>query len=358
MQKKFTVLSDMIEVIKTNMEGNLMIRTALLSKWHVHAEDYAKQAKENPEISIELVWDEDAERGKQWAEKLGVAFESDLDTVLTNKNIDAVIVDTPTNMHKDVIIAAVINKKHVFTEKVLAFSLKDCEDIYSAVKSNDVKMMVSLPRLTESYYLYAQEVLDRGWLGELTSIRCRLAHNGAVPFEGHPNGWLPEHFFNKEQCGGGSLIDLGAHPIYLTNRLAGPAKALTARLQHTRGLDVDDNAVVIIEYQSGALGTIETGFLSKQSPFQLELYGTEGVLLIEDSKIRIKSSQFEKENWITPEELPVSLPSAMEQWVKAINGKSKPSIMEKDILHLTLVNQAATLSNKENRRVDLEEIQG
>jgi len=333
-----------------------MIRTALLSKWHVHAEDYAKQAKEHPELSIEVVWDEDVERGQQWAEKLGVPFESNLDAVLSNPEIDAVIVDTPTNMHKEVIIAAANNKKHIFTEKVLAFTVNECKEILSAIQANGVELMVSLPRLTESYYLYAQEALDRGWLGELTSIRCRLAHNGAVPYEGHPNGWLPDHFFNKEQCGGGSLIDLGAHPIYLTNRLAGPARALTARLQHTRGLEVDDNAVVLVEYESGALGTIETGFLSKDCPFQLELYGTEGTLLIEDDQIRIKRSG--EDGWVSPEEIPASLPSAIDQWVMAIKGDSKPSILEKDTVHLTLVNEAAVISNEENRRVELAEILG
>ncbi|HEX7065917.1 MAG TPA: Gfo/Idh/MocA family oxidoreductase [Bacillales bacterium] len=333
-----------------------MIRTALLSKWHVHADDYAGQAKENPNVSIEVVWDEDAERGEQWAEKLGVPFEKDLNAVLANPEIDAVIIDTPTNQHRDVILAAAQNQKHIFTEKVLAFTVEDCDEIFSAVEANGVELMVSLPRLTEFYYLYAQEVLDRGWLGELTSIRCRLAHNGAVPFEGHPNGWLPEHFFNKEQCGGGSLIDLGAHPIYLTNRLAGPAEAVTARLKNTKGYEVDDNAVVLVEYQSGALGTIETGFLSNQSPFQLELYGTEGTLLVEDEDIRLKSSHLEKQGWVKPEEFPEALPMPLEQWVEAILKKKQPSVKWRDARDLTLINEAAALSHQEKRRVQLDEV--
>lgn len=333
-----------------------MIRTALLSKWHVHAEDYAKQAKENPQLSIDVVWDDDVERGVQWAEKLGVPFEEDLDAVLSNSEIDAVIVDTPTNQHKDVILEATRHQKHIFTEKVLAFTVQDCDEIFSAVESNDLVLMVSLPRLTESYFLYAREVLDSGWLGELTSIRCRLAHNGAVPLDGHPHGWLPKHFFNKEECGGGSLIDLGAHPIYLTNRLAGPAEAVTARLNRTNGLEVDDNAVVLVEYASGALGTLETGFLSNQSPFQLELYGTDGALLIEDEKIRLKSSHLEQQGWTTPEELPAPLPMPMEQWVAAIKGNKQPTITEEDVRNLTLINQAAALSNEEQRRVRVTEI--
>lgn len=47
-----------------------MLRVALLSKWHVHAIDYAAQAQDNPNITISAVWDEDPARGKEWAEKL------------------------------------------------------------------------------------------------------------------------------------------------------------------------------------------------------------------------------------------------------------------------------------------------
>jgi scyllo-inositol 2-dehydrogenase (NAD+) len=332
-----------------------MIKVAMLSKWHVHAEDYAGQANENANLTIKVVWDERKDRGEKWAEKLGVPFEKDLEKVLTNPDIDAVIVDTPTHLHKEVIILAAKHKKHIFTEKVLAFTIQDCEEILSAVKENDVKLMVSLPRLTENYYLYSQEVLDKGLLGRLTSIRCRLSHDGAVPVEGHPNGWLPEHFFNKEECGGGALIDLGAHPIYLTNRLAGPAKAVTARLQQTLGYEVDDNAVALIEYESGALGTIETGFLSTGSPFQLELYGTEGSLLIEDNTIRLKSRQLGRE-WITPEQLPEALPIAMEQWVQNILAEKEPTITEEDVIGLTLINQAASLSHEQARRVETVEL--
>jgi predicted dehydrogenase len=198
--------------------------------------------------------------------------------------------------------------------------------------------------------------VDRGLLGELTFVRCRLAHNGAVPSEQHPNGWLPPHFFNEKQCGGGSLIDLGAHPIYLTNRLAGPAITATARLSKVKNEQVDDNAVVLVEYESGALGTIETGFVSGKSPFQLELYGTEGALFIEDESIRLRSNGKDGEEIVGAGEAPVALLSPMEQWVDAITGKAKPSIANEDVRNLTLINQAAALSNRENRTVRMTEI--
>lgn len=332
-----------------------MVNVALLSKWHVHADDYARQANQNEQIQIKVVWDENIVRGQEWAKKLAVPFERNLEKVLTNPDIDAVIVDTPTNLHKEIINLSAENKKHIFTEKVLAFTVQDCKEIYDAVKKNSVNLMVSLPRLTENYYLYAQQVLNEGLLGKLTSIRCRLAHNGAVPFEGNPHGWLPKHFFNKEECGGGAFIDLGAHPIYLTNRLAGPVKAVTARLQQRDGDEVDVNSVAIIEYENGALGTIETGFLSSGSPFQLELYGTKGSLLIEDNKIRLKSKQL-GEGWNTPETLPPALPLPMEQWINSMIEGQVPSITENDVLGLTLINQAALLSQAQGRRVETAEV--
>lgn len=333
----------------------MMKNVAVLSRWHVHADDYVREIKENEHLSIGLVWDEDKERGKKWAEELGVPFEQDLQAVLANSSIDAVVVNTPTNLHKEVIIAAANNKKHIFTEKVLAFTVADCEKIYAAVKANGVHLMVSLPRLTADYYVYAQKALDKGWLGDLTMVRCRLAHNGAVAGKGQTHGWLPARFFDKEQSGGGSFIDLGAHPIYLTNRLAGPAQALHANLKQAKGLEVDDNAVVMVEYESGALGVIETSFLSNGSPFQLELYGTEGTLLIEDEQIRLKSSQHGGGEWVQPEALE-ALPMPMEQWSGLLQDGTEPTITKDDVIQLTRINEAAALSNSSGCRVELKEM--
>lgn len=330
-----------------------MISTALISKWHVHAMDYAKQAQENEHISLEVVWDENEERGGAWAKELDLRFEKDLTNVLSDPEIDAIIVDAPTNLHKEIMIAAAKKGKHIFTEKVLAFSMKDCEEIYEVVEAAGVQLMLSLPRLTDNYYLYAQEALDRRLLGQLTTIRCRLAHNGGVPNKGDDYGWLPAHFFDREACGGGALIDLGAHPIYLTNRLAGKAVAVSARLTSVLDRPVDDNASVIVEYESGATGILEAGFVSAHSPFQLELYGTEGTLLIEEQSVRIKSNKLNSTEWETPA-LPTNIDSPMTQWVNAIVNKEQVTITKEDAVNLTRINEAAIASHKQGKRVFLD----
>ncbi|MEC3885587.1 Gfo/Idh/MocA family oxidoreductase [Halobacillus sp. HZG1] len=330
-----------------------MIRVALLSKWHVHAVDYAREASENPSVSISKVWDEDVERGKIWAEELGVPFDDQLERVLSDPEIDGVIVTSPTNAHKEIITAAANHGKHIYTEKVLSFNRTDDEEIFSTIENAGVKFMVSLPRLTSRYYLYAQKIINDGTLGTVNMIRCRVAHNGAVPNEDHKNGWLPERFFDKDQCGGGTLIDLGAHPIYLANRLAGEPKAVSAQLHSLMGRGVDDHSVATVEYESGILAVLESSFVSSGSPFQLEIYGTNGTLMVEGSEVRIKSRTHGMDEWTSPD-LPPATRSPMQQWVDDILLQKNPDITKEDALRLTSVNEAAALSHKNDKRIIIE----
>lgn len=319
----------------------------------MHADDYAKEALENLDIQIKKVWDDNVERGEQWAKELDVPFEENIDKVMKDDDIDAIIVTTSTNLHTEILLKACQHNKHIFTEKVLALSVKESEEIWKAKLKYNVQLMVSLPRLTEKEFLCAEEAVEKGWLGNLTMIRCRLAHDGAVIPDGEEFEWLPDRFYDKQRAGGGALVDLGAHPIYLTNRLMGKSISVYAHLQSISDqYEVDDSAVVTVEYESGALGIIETSFLSHGSPFQLQLYGTEGTLLAEDGKVKIKRKQYQDDKWLELE-APKQITSPMKQWADAIQKNSTPTITKDDFLQLTVINQAADLSHKQKKRVEI-----
>src|SRR5690606_40427794 len=98
----------------------MMIKVAMLSYWHVHAWDYKKQAQNHPDTEIVAVWDEIPTTGEEAAKKLNVPFFADLDELLAKDDIDAVVVDAPTNIHRDVLVKAALAGKHIFTEKVIA----------------------------------------------------------------------------------------------------------------------------------------------------------------------------------------------------------------------------------------------
>jgi 1,5-anhydro-D-fructose reductase (1,5-anhydro-D-mannitol-forming) len=330
-----------------------VIRVAILSFWHVHADEYAREVIKHSATQLVAAWDELPERGRKEAEERGLLWYESLEELLANPDIDAVVVNAPTNIHRDVMVAAAKAGKHIFTEKVIAPTLQEVNEILAAVELNKVKLTVSLPRLNDGYTLAIQKLLKENVFGELTQARIRLSHNGATA------GWLPEHFFNLEQCGGGALIDLGCHPMYLTRLFLGVPDSVNANYGYVSGKEVEDNAVAILRYANGALGIVEAGFVNDHSPFSIELHGTKGSLFYgtPEAKMVYRSNLTpESANTWTEVELPARAISAFDQWVGHIEKGTTAKENLELALDLTKLMEAANLSVKLNRPVTLNEL--
>jgi predicted dehydrogenase len=321
----------------------MSIRIGKISYWHVHAWDYTKQAQEHEDTVLVAVWDEDAERGRKAAESLNVPFFESLEELLGQEDIDAVIVDAPTNKHRDIIVAAAKAGKHIFTEKVIALTLKEVNEIITEVAESKVKLTVSLPRLNDGYTLSIQEVLSQGLLGQITYVRVRLSHNGAT------ENWLPEHFYSLEQCGGGALIDLGCHPMYLTKLFLGQeVTGVSANFGYVTGKEVEDNAVVTLFTNSGAIGVVEAGFVNSHSPFTIEVHGTEGTLLYgtPEGKLLLRTNKSAEQEW-KEVALHSNRESAFHQWVDHIQNNTYATQNVEIAVELTRLMEAANRSAKE-----------
>ena len=320
-----------------------MLKVAMLSSWHVHARGYAKQFQDRADAEVVAVWDEQADKGKAFADELKAEFEPDLDKLLARKDFDAVCVNAPTNIHREVMVKAAQAGKHIFTEKVLALTVEDCQAIKQAIDKAGVKFCISYPHRCMPHNLFAKRVVDEKILGDITLFRVRNAHNGSSA------GWLPPHFYDEEQCGGGAMIDLGAHPMYLIRWLMGKpaemASAFTAVTKHA----VEDNAVSIMKYENGAIAISETSFVSASAPFMLEIYGTEGTLLIKGKEVSLASSKITNPNYngfLTPSQLPPALPEPIDQFAEGILY-NKPLIFGmEDAIALTEMMVAAYKAHK------------
>ncbi|WP_394768533.1 Gfo/Idh/MocA family protein [Lacisediminihabitans sp.] len=289
------------------------LNVAVLGFWHVHAGDYARQAQEDPGTTLVAVWDDDADRGREGAARFGVEFVGDLDELLARPDIDAVTVTTSTNVHRDIMVKAANAGKHIFTEKLLAPTVAEAEEILAAADANDVKVVVSLPRLYDGYTQAIRTVIDGGGLGRITYSRVRLSHGGAV------SGWLPERFFDRQTAIGGALTDLGCHPVYLTQLFLGAAPStVSATYRSVTGRVVDDSAVVTVGYDNQAIGVIEAGFVS-ENPFTVEIFGTEGSLAYSDwgNTLTVSGAAFGGEGWHSID-VPDAVPGAFAQWVDHI----------------------------------------
>ena len=314
-----------------------MQRIAMLSFAHVHAKGYGRHIVNHPDLEMTCIWDNDSDRGHSAASQFNVPFESDLETTLNRGDVDAVVVNATTNIHRDVILASVNHGKHVFTEKALAVNLADAQEITAAVLASDIKFMISLPSRTRPETLFAREAIDKGWLGDITLMRARVAHSAALDrwFKGG-SLW----FGDEELAGGGSLFDLGCHTVDIMRWFLGPPDSIVAKIQnYSSAYDIDDQAIAVAEFKSGAMGILDVSWLHRSGPNNIEIYGTEGYLGWQSTpgSLQIQSRKLKAEGiagTITPDRLPSPQPMPMDQWVSAIETGAPMGITVEDGLNL------------------------
>lgn len=293
-----------------------MINVALIGTWHVHFNGYANDIQKNGNCKITALWDPDKEKGQAAADKYGCEFVADYDELLSRKDVDAVSVCTSTDMHKNIIIKAANAGKHIFTEKVLCFTKSDALEVAEAVKKSGVKFCISFPWRSRPDFLWMKDAVDSGLIGKVNYFRMRNAHNGAS------SNWLPDTFYDKNTCGGGAMMDLGAHSMYTLNWIMGTPLKASSAFTNVKVNSVEDNAVTILKYENGAIGVSETAFVAENNPFELEIVGDKGTILAGGFNDKICYNN--GNGWIFPK-LPKGKPSPIEMWIDGmVNGTEIP----------------------------------
>jgi 1,5-anhydro-D-fructose reductase (1,5-anhydro-D-mannitol-forming) len=326
-----------------------MLNVAMLSKWHVHAEGDAKQIKEYG-ANITCVWDENAERGAAWAKQLNTEFEPDLDKLLTRTDVDAVACCAPTAMHKEVIVKAANAGKAIFTEKALAPTVAECDEIAEAVNKNHVKFLISMPWRCRPETQYAKKVIEEGLLGDITLIRIRNAHNGATA------NWLPDYWYDEKMACGGAMMDLGCHPMYGVSYLCGRPKRITSMFNTITGRAVEDNAVNLIEFENKCIAVVETALVSFNSPSCFEVYGTEGTLIERDGSFRLASANLENSGFAPVTDMPKELPSPIVMFLDACTKNTPIEFGLEAARNLSELLEMAYVADKKNTVVGFNEI--
>jgi len=291
----------------------MMKKIAICGVWHVHAPGYTKTALQHAQVIG--VWEEDKERREKFCQDLNVpAFES-FEELLAS-DADGVIVCAATDAHADMMVRIAEAGKHIFTENVLALSVEDCERIAAAVEKNQIQFVISLVQKYNAAPLTVKQVVDSGELGRINYVRFRNCHSGSV------NNWLPKHFYDAKECGGGAMIDLGAHGMYLIDWILGvPATAKSVftnacSVEAAQALNTDrveDNAVTVMGYEDGCIAVNETGFVSNYYPMTMEVGGEKGWVTFNNTGVTKTTAATEGKPVTVP--LCEALPSPLVQFL-------------------------------------------
>lgn len=309
------------------------MKTAIIGTWHVHTHGYTRDLQQNPKCEPVIVWDNDCTRGKAFADEMELPFTDDLDSILNDETIDSVMVCSATCDHPEILLKVAAAGKHIFTEKVLTIGVEDAEKVAAAVKEAGKTFTISFPHRTFPTLRAVKALIEAGKLGRVTYARVRNVHNGASA------DWLPPHFYDKAQCGGGAMMDLGAHPMYLLNWLLGTPKTITSTFTNITGHGVEDNAVSLIEFENGAIGVSETGFVSECNPYTVEVSGTDGSVMVHGDTAHW-GGKLTEGKWVELE-LPEKIGEPIDQWVDAVcDGGSTPYTIEDAVMLTRLMDGA------------------
>ncbi len=193
----------------------------------------------------------------------------------------------PNNLHAQPCIEAARAGKHVLCEKPLARSAGEAQAMWDAVREASVKHMVAFNYRFVPAIRLARDLIHNGDLGEIYHFRAVYLQEWIVDPQ-FPYVWR----LDKEVAGSGALGDLGAHIIDLARFLVGEIRAVSAATRtfvperptpDGRGrarVEVDDAFAAVVEFQNGALGTLEASrFCPGRKNYEvLEINGSKGSL--------------------------------------------------------------------------------
>jgi len=201
----------------------------------------------------------------------GVPSWTTVEEALAACDADAVYVATPVFLHAPQTVAALRAGKHVLCEKPMALNYAEACDMTRVALESERLLGVAYyrrmyPKVERARELIAGDAIGRPFLAEATS------HAWFVPDPGERD-WLVD----PQRAGGGPLYDIASHRIDLMHYLFGRPVRVSAHWSNlVHRYDVEDNATIVIEYESGMRGVIDVRWHSHIARDEFRIRGTDG----------------------------------------------------------------------------------
>ena len=194
---------------------------------------------------------------------------TDWRALLDNSDVDVFDNGGPNDAHAEPTIAAARAGKHVFCEKPLGRSAEEAKAMLDAVEAAGVKHMVAFNYRFVPAIVQAKRLIASGKLGRIYHWRSVYLQEWGMDPD-MPTSWR----FDKARAGSGALGDLGAHSLDLARFLVGEPKSVMGQKQtwlpqrpnsigELVASDVDDGFVAALEFENGAIGTVEATRFAK-----------------------------------------------------------------------------------------------
>ncbi|MDO8679047.1 MAG: Gfo/Idh/MocA family oxidoreductase [Acidobacteriota bacterium] len=229
-----------------------------------------------PETKVVAVADPIGNLAKEIAAEFDVPRSyTDPLAMIDDNNVDAIVIVTPTHIHREQVIAAAKSKKPTFCEKPPALSLAEVAEMKAAIEKSGMFFQMGFMRRFDPGYAAAKKEIDAGRIGQPLVFKA----TSRDPFR-------PSLEYANPASSGGMLIDMGIHDFDLARWFMGDVQkisAIGATIAYPELATVGDidNAIASLTFTSGKLGVVD---LTRSGIYgydiSTEILGLEGTIRI------------------------------------------------------------------------------
>ncbi len=231
-------------------------------------------------------------RGKWGSE---IKSYTDLNKMLSDKELDAVSICSYSYQHKEHAIAAAKAGKHIILEKPMALSWDDCLAIKHEVEKANVKLCIGFELRFSNQAISTKAIIDQGLIGDL--------HYGEVDYFHGIGPWYGQFYWNAKKSGGGSsLLTAGCHALdALLLYMGSDVVEVTSYDTRSKSkifepYEYATTSVTILKFESGRIAKCAVSVDCLQPYyFHTHLIGSEGSLL--DNKLHAEKLKSDKFKW-------------------------------------------------------------
>ena len=204
----------------------------------------------------------------------------DYNDLLTDDQTDAVIISTPTHLHKQIAIDCLNAGKDVLVEKPLARNSIEGKEVVECAKKNKRKLMIGMNLRYRPDSMLIRSLINAGEIGEPYYIKC-----GWIRKQSSSEKW----FTKREEAGGGVILDLGINLVDLALWLADYPKALSSSTKNYfhNSRNIEDTSISFIRCEKSLTISIEASWnmAEEKDSFFANVYGTKGSIGINPFKL-------------------------------------------------------------------------
>jgi predicted dehydrogenase len=219
---------------------------------------------------LQAVAARDRDKAQQFADKWGYAsVETDWRKLVERKDIDAVDICTPNNLHKEIALACAANGKMILCEKPLAMNGKEGEEMVAAIEKAGVPNTVWYNYRKVPAVSLAKKIIEEGRLGKIFHYRANFLQDWTISAD-LPQGGAGLWRLDAAASGSGVTGDLLAHCIDTALWLNGNIDSINATTEtfikerkHTQTgkveeVKIDDASLAFCRFHNGSLGLFES----------------------------------------------------------------------------------------------------